>query len=117
MKVTGVKTALYAYDLDRCMGDANSPSGRVRGSGCVVELLTDEGLTGIAIANGGVIPLVNRLVEGVLTGSDPRSVQSLFQHLTYHGSVGWTLLEGGRDIVLALRFVNPYQSVLVISRP
>ena len=42
MKVTGVETALYAYELDRCMGDANSPSGRVRGSGCVVELLTDE---------------------------------------------------------------------------
>ena len=81
MKVTGVKTALYAYKLDRCMGDANSPGGRVRGSGCVIELLTDEELTGIAIANGGVIHLVNRLVEGVLIGSDPRSVQGLFQRM------------------------------------
>jgi L-alanine-DL-glutamate epimerase-like enolase superfamily enzyme len=81
MKVTGVKTTLYAYELDRCMGDANSPSGRVRGSGCVVELLTDEELTGVAVATGGAISLIKRLVEGVLTGSDPRSVQGLFQRM------------------------------------
>jgi len=81
MKVTGVETALYAYELDRCMGDANSPSGRVRGSGCVVELLTDEELTGVAVATGGAMSLIKQLVEGVLIGSDPRSVQGLFQRM------------------------------------
>ncbi len=81
MKVKGVETTLYAYDLDRCMGDANSPSGRVRGSGCVVELLTDEEVSGVAIASSAVKPLIKRLVNGVLIGSDPRSVQGLFQRM------------------------------------
>ena len=63
------------------MGDANSPSGRVRGSGCVVELLTDEEVSGVAIASSAVKPLIKRLVNGVLIGSDPRSVQGLFQRM------------------------------------
>jgi hypothetical protein len=53
MKTTGMQSALYAFDLDRRMGDANSPAGRIRGSGCIVELQTDAGLTWIGLGGGG----------------------------------------------------------------
>ena len=71
MKITGVKTTLYAHRLSRCMGDANSPSGRVKGTNCAVELETDEGLTGIGLGGGGVRPQIQALVEGLLVGQDP----------------------------------------------
>ena len=66
MKITGVKTTLYAFALDRRMGDANSPAGRVRGSNCLVELETDEGLTGIGVGGAGVRSQIESLVQGVL---------------------------------------------------
>ena len=58
MKITAMESTLYAYGLDRRMGDANSPSGRVKGSGCIVELHTDEGLTGLGLGGGGVRPQI-----------------------------------------------------------
>ena len=81
MKITGVKTTLYAFALDRRMGDANSPAGRVRGSNCLVELETDEGLTGIGVGGAGVRSQIESLVQGVLIGRDPRSAQGLFQRM------------------------------------
>ena len=48
MKITGVSSTLYQFPLARRMGDANSPMARARGSGCLIELHTDTGLTGIA---------------------------------------------------------------------
>jgi L-alanine-DL-glutamate epimerase-like enolase superfamily enzyme len=81
MKITGVKTTLYAFGLDRRMGDANSPAGRVRGSNCIVELETDEGLKGIGVGGGGVRPQIESLVRDVLMGQDPRSAQGLCQRM------------------------------------
>ena len=81
MKITGVKTTLYLYNLGWRMGDANSPAGRTRGSGCVVELETDAGLTGIGLGGGGVRPQIGALVEGVLKDQDPRSPQGLWQRM------------------------------------
>jgi L-alanine-DL-glutamate epimerase-like enolase superfamily enzyme len=81
MKITGVKTTLYAYRLRRRMGDANSPSGRVRGSNCLVELETDEGLRGIGLGGGGARPQIQALVEGILKGQDPRRVQGLWKRM------------------------------------
>lgn len=81
MKITGLESTLYAFDLDRRMGDANSPSGRIRGSGCVVELHTDEGLTGIGLGGGGVRPQMQALVEQLLGGQDPRRVRGLWQRM------------------------------------
>ena len=57
MKVTGVRTSVYEYWMSRRMGDANSPSGRDLSSNCVVEITTDEGVTGIAIGGGGARPI------------------------------------------------------------
>ncbi|MCC7262729.1 MAG: mandelate racemase/muconate lactonizing enzyme family protein [Candidatus Latescibacteria bacterium] len=81
MKITGVKTTLYAHRLSRRMGDANSPSGRVRGTNCVVELETDEGLIGIGLGGGGVRPQIQGLVEGLLVGQDPRRGYGLWQRM------------------------------------
>lgn len=81
MKITGVKTTLYAHRLSRRMGDANSPSGRVKGTNCVVELATDEGLVGIGLGGGGVRPQIQALAEGLLVGQDPRRGYGLWQRM------------------------------------
>ena len=81
MKITRMQSTLYAFDLDRRMGDANSPSGRIRGSGCVVELQTDEGLVGIGLGGGGVRPQMQGMVEQLLQGQDPRRVQGLWKRM------------------------------------
>ena len=81
MKITAVKTTLYLYPLKRRMGDANSPGGRVKGAGCLVEVFTDEGLTGIGLGGGGVRPQIHALVEGTLKGEDPRGVRGLWQKM------------------------------------
>lgn len=81
MKITGMQSTLYAFDLDRRMGDANSPSGRIRGSGCIVELQTDEGLVGIGLGGGGVRPQMQGMVDQLLLGQDPRRVQGLWKRM------------------------------------
>lgn len=81
MKIIGVQSTLYTYDLDRRMGDANSPAGRVCGSGCVLELQTDAGLTGIGLGGGGVRPQMQVMVEQLLVGQDPRRVQGLWKRM------------------------------------
>lgn len=78
MKITGITTTLFEHSLSRRMGDANSPAGRVRGSGLMVELATDEGLTGIAIAGPSCAPQIRSLVNGILVGEDPRCVRGLW---------------------------------------
>ena len=81
MKITGVSSTLYQFTMSRRMGDANSPMGRARGSGCVVELHTDTELTGITTGGGAALPIIEALVEGVLIGQDPRHVTGLWQRM------------------------------------
>ncbi len=81
MKITGYSTILYEFPLNRRTGDANSPSGRIRGSSNLVELFTDEGLTGIAFGGGGAGPQVRSLVDGILMGEDPRHVTGLWKRM------------------------------------
>ena len=79
MKITGYSVTLYEHALNRRMGDANSPSGRIRGSSNVLQLFTDEGLTGIAFGGGGAGPQIKSMVEGMLMGEDPRHVTDLWK--------------------------------------
>jgi L-alanine-DL-glutamate epimerase-like enolase superfamily enzyme len=81
MKITDVATTLFSYDLPRYLGDANSPGGRKTGSGCLLELQTDSGMTGLGIAGTGVVPQVRALVEETLEGEDPRPVRGLWQRM------------------------------------
>jgi L-alanine-DL-glutamate epimerase-like enolase superfamily enzyme len=81
MKITGVQTTLFEHALSRRMGDANSPSGRVRGSGLMVELTTDEGLTGVTLGSTGSVPQIRGLVENTLVGEDPRGVRGLWKRM------------------------------------
>ncbi len=81
MKITGVSTTLFQYTMSRRMGDANSPMGRARGSGSIIELHTDTELTGITTGGGAAVSIINSLVEGVLIGQDPRHVTGLWQRM------------------------------------
>ena len=81
MKITGYSITLYEHALNRRMGDANSPSGRIRGASNVLELFTDEGLTGVAFGGGGAGPQIKSLVEGMLMGEDPRHVTGLWKRM------------------------------------
>ncbi len=81
MKITGLRTTVYEHSLTRRMGDANSPSGRVQGSACLVELTTDEGLIGIAFGSGGARQQMQSLVNRALLGEDPRHVKGLWQRM------------------------------------
>ena len=81
MKITGVSSTLYQFTMARCVGDANSPMGRVRGSGCLIELQTDTELTGIATGGAAAISIIEALFKGVLIGQDPRHVTGLWQQM------------------------------------
>ena len=81
MKITGVSSTLFQHTMPRRMGDANSPMGRARSSGCIIELHTDTELTGITTGGGAAIGIINSLVEGVLIGQDPRQVTGLWQRM------------------------------------
>jgi L-alanine-DL-glutamate epimerase-like enolase superfamily enzyme len=75
MKITGVKVTPYACTPDRV------PAGRLASNGCVVELETDAGITGVAIGVDGARAQIERLVEGLLLGADPRAVTGIWRRL------------------------------------
>lgn len=81
MKITSVSTTLYQHNMSRRMGDANSPMGRMRASGCLVELHTNTELTGIALGGGGARGIIEALVNGILKDQDPRQVKGLWQRM------------------------------------
>ncbi|WP_020576607.1 mandelate racemase/muconate lactonizing enzyme family protein [Actinopolymorpha alba] len=80
MKVTGVRTKLYEFDLDRPLGDANDPTGRNRIGQLVVQVDTDEGLTGISLGNPGAQEAVHWL-SGLIEGENPAGVKGLWQRM------------------------------------
>ena len=76
MKVTGVKVTAYACP------PAARPAGRHALSGCIVELLTDSELTGIAIAEDGAGAQIERLVAEMIVGADPRATAAIWRSMT-----------------------------------
>ena len=81
MRIIGLKTTLFEHKLPRTMGDANSPKGRNKAGGCLIEISTDEGITGISMGGSGAIPQINLLYENILKGSDPRNVTGLWKKM------------------------------------
>ena len=48
MRVTGFRTVLYEFAMDRPLGDANGPTGSNYGAGSFLFIDTDAGITGLA---------------------------------------------------------------------
>jgi L-alanine-DL-glutamate epimerase-like enolase superfamily enzyme len=72
MKVTGVEVTPYA----------NQSAGELPHGGCLIELLTDAGLTGIGItAAEGASAAIEGLVKDMLVGEDPRGVTGLWRRM------------------------------------
>ncbi len=81
MKITGVKTKLYEYEMTRKLGDANSPAGRKRVAALVVSIETDEGITGTSEGSPGARGHIHSMVNGLLVGRDPRGVKGLWKRM------------------------------------
>ncbi|MBZ0289315.1 MAG: mandelate racemase/muconate lactonizing enzyme family protein [Anaerolineae bacterium] len=84
MKITGVRTQIYEFDLQRWLGDANNPRGWLRNIGLAVFLDTDEGLTGVALGGVGAQSVIHGLVNDLMIGADPRGVRGLWQKMNDH---------------------------------
>jgi L-alanine-DL-glutamate epimerase-like enolase superfamily enzyme len=80
MRITGVRTKLYEFELDRPIGDANDPNGRRRVGQLAVFVDTDEGLTGLSLGNPGARQQVHWLA-GLIEGEDPAGVKGLWQRM------------------------------------
>ena len=81
MKITGVRTQLYRYNLTRPIGDANSPNGWSTGSHLAVFIDTDAGVTGVTLGGGSARRHIHSLAEELLVGKDPRGVRGLWQRM------------------------------------
>jgi len=81
MKITGVRTQLYRYNLTRPIGDANSPKGWSTGSHLAVFIDTDAGVTGVTLGGGSGRRHIHSLAEELLVGKDPRGVRGLWQRM------------------------------------
>src|SRR5690606_7437878 len=61
--ITGVSTRVFRVPFERLIGDANDPVGRKTTLQMVVELSTDDGLTGLAIGHPPARPIVHSFGE------------------------------------------------------
>ena len=90
MKITGVRTKLYEFELTRPLGDANVPNldrSQAKRLCMGVFIDTDEDITGV-MAFGPTIPIdlaarshIHSLVDGLLIGLDPRGVKGHWQKM------------------------------------
>jgi L-alanine-DL-glutamate epimerase-like enolase superfamily enzyme len=79
MKITGVRTKLYRFDLTRPIGDANSPTGWKSATHMAVYLDTDEGISGVTLGSASARNYIHAFVENLLAGQDPRGARGLWQ--------------------------------------
>ncbi len=79
MKITGVRTKIYAFDLKRPLGDANSPRGWQSSTHMAVFIDTDEGITGVSLGGISAREHIHAFVNNWLIGKDPRGVRGLWQ--------------------------------------
>ena len=80
MKITGIRTRLYEYELSRALGDANSPGGRNRACELAVFIDTDEGISGVSLGSYAARSNIHAF-ESLLVGMDPRAVRSIWKRM------------------------------------
>lgn len=73
MKVTGVKVTPFAA--------SSAARGSAAKSGCIVEVTTDAGVSGIGVADSTRTTWIESLVQQLLVGADPRSVTGLWERM------------------------------------
>jgi L-alanine-DL-glutamate epimerase-like enolase superfamily enzyme len=81
MKITGIRTVLYEYDLKRPIGDANSPQGSQHIPSLAVFVDTDAGLTGVSVGAPDARQIIHSMAKDLLIGQDPRGVRGLWQRM------------------------------------
>lgn len=80
MKITGIRTRTYETEIRR-LGDANNPDGWNKFISTIVNIDTDEGISGTSLTGPAAIPVVQGLANSVLMGQDPRGVRGLWQKM------------------------------------
>ena len=74
MKITGIRTQPYEFEMSRPIGDSNNPVGRDVMKATALWLDTDAGVSGISTGGGGD-GLLKSMVDNLLIGKDPRGVR------------------------------------------
>ena len=77
MKITGYKLDKYIQQLDRAIGDANYPKGDDLMGMSILQIETDEGITGIAPGGNDAVEDLFHVIEG----KDPRGVTGLWKEM------------------------------------
>ena len=80
MRITGVETVLYEYELSRPIGDVNIPNGMRRRADLAVFIGTDEGIDGVATASRLGLATIPMLSEAVI-GEDPLRHRGLWERM------------------------------------
>jgi len=78
MKITGVRTIAYRYELARPIGDVNLPLGVTERVDLAVFIDTDEEVVGTTIGWPAAAGPIAQL-EHLLIGRDPRSVRAIWE--------------------------------------
>ena len=77
MKITGYKLDKYIEQLDRAIGDANYPKGDDLMGMSILQIETDEDITGIAPGGNDAVEDLFHVIEG----KDPRGVTGLWKEM------------------------------------
>lgn len=77
VRVTGFRTVMYEFTMDRPIGDANGPIGSDYGWGSFLFIDTDAGVTGVSLGGGAAV----RKFEPLIVGQDPRGVTGLWKRM------------------------------------
>ena len=80
MRITGVETVLYEYELTRPIGDVNIPDGMRRRADLAVFIRTDEGIDGVATASRLGAAAIPTLSTAII-GEDPLRHRGLWERL------------------------------------
>ena len=94
MKVTSVRTKLYEIELNRRLGDTNSPEGYRKAASLAVFVDTDQGISGVSVGAPAARNQVHSMADRLLVGHDPRGVRGLWKKM-----VDFVFKGGNRGLV------------------